>query len=89
MDTKHLCVSLVDEALLIEEHRVQLKRLTLTNSIGNSTNSWNSFQQQISTTNNNLHEVVNFPLDSQNSTCPLPCSFHLDCQECVNSSKFL
>ena len=26
MDTKHVCVSLIDEAHLIEEHRVQLER---------------------------------------------------------------
>uniref|UniRef100_A0A915E013 Laminin EGF-like domain-containing protein n=1 Tax=Ditylenchus dipsaci TaxID=166011 RepID=A0A915E013_9BILA len=97
VETKHICVSLADESMLIEEHnRLQAERLALVSSpppVVPSTSSSlisSSNGVQVPSTRNLLStDLASFPLStsrSQNSsTCPMPCHVHSGCDACVQS----
>ncbi|KAI1731926.1 kelch motif domain-containing protein [Ditylenchus destructor] len=93
LETKHICVSLADETMLIEEHnRIQAEKLSSASSAALPQSSQlMTSAVQVSSTSRHLMsmDMGSFPLSNErsqsNNTCPLPCSEHINCQTCVQS----
>lgn len=91
IDTKHVCVSLTDRELLIEEHnRMQSEHITIVPTMDDTIGSTiNAIAQPLSTIVPALPQdmiiVSSNSETQQNTTCPIPCFLKQNCQMCIES----